>query len=74
LRVNVKSDFGSAQVEVLDEHHAPLSSAVSTPLRVDSCAAAVTFPDAFTLDSVRGRPVRLRFRLTNARVFSFWVE
>lgn len=73
LHVNLKSDFGSVQVEVLDENHAPLPGGLSLPLHSDCCDASVTFPDAFTVASVRGRPVRLRFRLTNARLFSFWV-
>jgi len=74
LHLNLKSDFGSAQVEVLDENGAPIPGAVSLPLRTDCCDATVSFPDGFTMDSVLGRPVCLRFRLSNARLFSFWSE
>ena len=74
IHLNVKSDFGSVGVEILGEDFQPVPGAVSAMVKADTCDAAVGFPDGFGLSSLKGKSVRLRFSLSNARLYSFWVE
>ena len=74
IHLNVKSDFGTAHIEVLTEDWQPIPGGVSAPVTADSCSAAVRFPGGFSVASLEGRPARLQFHLCNARLFAFWVE
>ena len=73
LHLNVKSDFGAVGVEVLRGDSEPIPNAKSAIVRTDACDARVEFPEGFALSAACDRPVRLRFSLSNARLFSFWV-
>ena len=73
LHLNIKSDFGAVRLEVLLEDGRPINGGHAS-MSVDSTYARVQFPDAFNLTSFRSQPVRLRFHLENALLYSFWVE
>src|SRR5579885_474880 len=75
LRLNAKSDFGRIAVEVLDEARRPVAGFAREqciPLHGDSLEHAVRWKEA-TFGSLRGRPVRLRFWIENARLYSYRV-
>jgi hypothetical protein len=72
LHLNAKADFGALRVAVLDEAGGEL--AASAPISVDSTDAAVEFPGGNPFASAAGQPLRLRFNLANARLYSFWIE
>ena len=72
LHLNVKSDFGQVQVELLAENLERIPDACSAPVRANACDVKVGFPEGFSPASVHDQPVRLRFSLSNARLFSFW--
>ena len=67
LCVNAKADFGTIEVEVLDEAGNVIGR--SAPLRGDSISLTVHWEEDFTPPS---GAVRLRFLLKNALLFSFW--
>ncbi|HEU5318107.1 MAG TPA: glycosyl hydrolase family 32, partial [Chloroflexota bacterium] len=67
-------DYGEARVEVLGEDGSTLdgfSSDDCAPLRVNTVDARVAWKGGRALQSLTGRPVRLRFRLKNARLYSY---
>jgi len=76
LHVNAKCDFGTVKVEVLDAEGNPLPGyalADCNVLHADSVDQPVTWKEKQDLAGVTGSPVRLRFHLTNARLYSFRV-
>jgi hypothetical protein len=75
LRVNAKADFGRIIVEALDEHNTPLpgfDGKACTPLRSDHIDQLVRWENA-DFRRLAGRPIRLRFHLSNARLYSYSV-
>ena len=74
LHVNAACNFGSLVVEALDEEGNPLEGCVSRPLEADGVRLPVVFPAGEAPTCLSQAPVRLRFLLRNARLFSFWVE
>lgn len=77
LFVNLAAPAGELRVAVLDEqgHAYPeFTHARCRPLRGDSTLQPVTWEGGDSLASLRGKPVRLRFRLREAELFSFWVS
>jgi hypothetical protein len=70
LNANLKSNFGEAVVEVLDQSGAVI--ATSEPLSEDSLNAKFDWAKG-GLGQVSGS-VTLRFTLKNARLFAFWME
>ena len=71
--MNAKADFGQLRAEVLDERRNPIRGfgmEQCQTVRADSVEQAMRWKDA-SLASLRGRPVRLRFRLENVRLYSF---
>lgn len=75
LRLNARANFGELAVEALDESRAPIPGfalADCEPMRTDAVDHAVRWKSA-TLASLRGRPVRLRFHVRNARLYSYRV-
>ena len=72
LWVNAKADRGQVVVEVLDEAGQRLpGSRPSAPLAADGVRLPVTWPDGGAPTWSGDRPVRLRFRLENARLYSW---
>ena len=77
LFVNADASAGQLRVEVLDlEGRAiePFSAAGCSPVRTDSTIQPVRWKRPATLEGLAGRPVRFRFHLTKARLYSFWVS
>lgn len=67
---------GSVQVEVQDENGQPIAPfvAASALLRGDDTAATVKWNQQSDLSALAGQPVRLRFVLKDASLFSFKFE
>ena len=77
LFVNVDSKRGGLRVEVLDADGRviePFSRANCLPVRTDTTLQAVRWKSVGGLSDLSGKPVRLRFYLTNGRLYSFWVS
>ena len=77
LFVNAECLFGEVAAEVLDETGAVVSGFSAADCRglkyVDRTKAELTFAGG-TLDALKGRNVRLRFKLHCATLYSFWVS
>jgi hypothetical protein len=74
LSVNVKADYGEVRVAVLREDGEAVEGFAEedcAPLHTDSVAARVRWKGGHSLEALAGRPVRLRFRLKNARLYSY---
>lgn len=71
LFVNLNAPQGELHVEVLDE--AGQVAATSEPVRGDSTKLRIPWKNAASLSKLSGKPVRLRFHLTNGQLYSFWV-
>ncbi|HUT75166.1 MAG TPA: hypothetical protein VM221_10095 [Armatimonadota bacterium] len=74
LVLNAKCDYGEIRVELLDEADQPLpgySLAECVPVRGDGIALPVSWKHRPDLSGAAGRTVRLRLRLTNARLYSY---
>jgi hypothetical protein len=77
LFVNIDSTAGEMRVEILDTKNQVLknfSTDECIPLRTDSTLAEVRWREGDDLSAISGKPVRFRFLLRNARLFSFWVS
>lgn len=77
LFVNAAADGGELRVEVLDRRGRPIeafSRDNAIPIVRDATKQAVGWRSAADLASLRDQPVRLRFHLSRAGLFSFWVS
>jgi len=78
LYVNADADGGRLRVEILDaESKAPIgafTAAACTPIAADRVRQKVSWKGDGSLQSLKRRPVRLRFRLTSAKLYAFWTE
>ena len=77
LFVNVDAPEGELRAAVVDDdgHEvAPFTLANCRPVTGNSTIAAVRWNGADDLTSLRDKPVRLKFQLTNGRFYSFWVS
>jgi hypothetical protein len=72
LTINAKSE-GGITVELLDENRQPLPACgqQSDVFRGDSVRQTVTWHGDSDLSKLAGKPVRLRFRLSNSKLYSF---
>ena len=76
LFVNLESQRGGLQVEVVDEQGKVIeefSRDKCLPLVGDSAKVMVRWRGGKDLSSLAGKPVRLRFYLTKGSLYSFWV-
>ena len=76
LWVNADAQDGSLRVEVLDDQHRPIPGYEREnckPIAKDATATAVQWQDANLL-SLAGRPVRFKFYLNGASLYSFWCD
>jgi hypothetical protein len=76
LFVNADSRGGELRVEVLDDRGRVLPDFAAEdciPVRENGTKQAVTWKNA-NLQSLAGRPVRLRFLASRGRLFAFWVS
>ena len=77
LFVNVDNPKGELRVEVLDDQGRvikPFTRENCVPVHVDRTSQAVQWREVTDLGAVRDRPVKLRFTLTNGRLYAFWVS
>lgn len=77
LFVNVDAKAGDLRAEVLDadgKAFGPFTRAECVPVTGDSTRRAVVWKGSEDLASVANKPVRFRFHVRNARLFSFWVS
>ncbi|MGA2116339.1 MAG: glycosyl hydrolase family 32 [Bryobacteraceae bacterium] len=76
LFVNAEAQAGQLTVELLGDDGrvmSPFTSANCRPVRGGGACQRVSWHGADDLSGLRRRPARLRFQLTNARLFSFWI-
>ena len=75
--MNGECNYGSIAAEVLDETGAAVSGFSAADCRglkyVDHTKAELVFAGG-TLDALKGREIRLRFKLHCATLYSFWVS
>lgn len=74
LSVNVVSDWGDARVELLDERDKPIPGYTRDeciPMSRDSVDARVRWKERESVAELAGRPVKLKFYLRNARLYSY---
>ncbi len=81
LYVNANAENGELRVEIAradsrqtDEPVAPFTKANGAPITVDRVRHDVRWKGSDDIRPLAGKPVRLRFHLKNARLYSFWVE
>jgi hypothetical protein len=75
--VNVDAKAGELRMEVLDADGkviAPFSRDNGIPVKADSTRQKIEWQGASDLYTLSGKPVRFRFHLTNAKLYSFWVS
>ena len=75
--VNAAATQGEVRAEVLDENGHPIPPFTAqncAPITVDKTLQAVQWEGAKDLSTLRGRPVRIRFVLKNASLYSFWIS
>ena len=74
IHVNVKSDHGQCLVELLDETGKPIDGygkAEADAIVADTVDTTVTWNGDSDITRLLAQPIRLRFHLTNARLYSF---
>ena len=77
LYINAAARGGSVAVAVLDEHgiqHEGFSRADCAVFDGDSVDHRVTWRTKTSLDDLRGHPVRIKFYLRNAELYSLTVR
>jgi hypothetical protein len=77
LFVNVDCPEGKLCVEILDEQGqviGPFSAENCQPVSADKTLQAVCWQSVADLSPVSGRPVKFRFRLSNGKLYAFWVS
>ncbi len=77
LFVNVNNPNGELRVEVLDENGKKIngfSAADCVAVAANSTIQKISWKANTDLSSLAGKTVRLRFHLTNGKIYSFWVS
>ena len=74
LHLNAASRWGEIIVEVLGSDGKPVAGGISLPVKGDSTDLEVRWPDEAPHPLSENQPVQLRFKLHNARLYSYWVE
>lgn len=77
LFVNVDACKGELRVEVLNPDGSVCSGFGGDecqPINTDGCKTRVTWKHNDSLATYAGKPVRFRFHLADARLYSFWVS
>lgn len=74
LFLNAKSDWGEIIIEVLDQQGEVIDGMTSEPVCADGVRLPVRWSGRKTLATASKSAVRLRFRLTNALLYSWQVD
>ncbi|MEA3477784.1 MAG: glycosyl hydrolase family 32, partial [Bacteroidota bacterium] len=77
LFVNMDGPGGRLYAEVCQQNGKPISGFTRDeclPISTDSTKQLVTWKDGDSLESLAGKPVRVKFYLTNSKIYSFWVS
>ncbi|HEY9249866.1 MAG TPA: hypothetical protein VIO38_12070, partial [Rariglobus sp.] len=77
LWVNVACARGRLRAEVLDENGAAVEGLGlddCVPVSVDATKIQIAWRDGANLGVIAGRPVRIRFHLSNGSLYAFWVS
>lgn len=77
LFINADARQGEVRAEVIDASGKPLrgfSMNECVPIKGDQTITAVRWKSGKDLAAASGKPVRIRFQLHNARLYSFWVS
>jgi hypothetical protein len=77
LFVNVDASKGELRAEITDENgtvYPGFGAEECLPVKIDSCKTRITWKNKDSLAPFFGKPVRFRFFLTNAHLYSFWVS
>lgn len=77
LWVNVKTDYGAFKVELLDEENKVIpgyAEADCVVVAEDGVAVPVRWQSDKGIGELRGRAVRMRFVLNNARLYAYWCK
>jgi hypothetical protein len=77
LFVNANTAEGELRAEILDEAGNPITPFTldnCKPVSVDSTLERVRWKGARSLSSLAGKPVRIRFHVSNGSLFAFWVS
>ena len=77
LFVNVDAPKGELRAEAVDLDGTPIKPftlANCRPLSCDTTLHQIAWRDGDDLSSLSGKPVRLRFHLTNGQLFAFWTS
>ena len=77
LFVNCDSSNGVIKVEILGEDGIPISTFTASNclnVSVDSTNHMVQWSETSNVSCLRGVPVRFKFWVTNANMYSFWVS
>ena len=75
LWLNLNAARGSVFVEVLDQELRPLpgfTKAQAITRRTNSVRQPIRWKSGSSLSSISGKPIRLKFYLSNAELYSFW--
>jgi hypothetical protein len=75
--VNVDCPKGELRAELLDENDqpiAPFTLANCQPVKTDSTLYQMAWKGADELAALAGKPVKIRFTLTNGELYAFWVS
>ena len=75
--MNVESPRGRLYVEVCGEDGKALPGFTRNdcvPITSDDTKRLVTWKNGDSLESLSGKPVRLKFYLINAKIYAFWVS
>ena len=77
LFVNVEALKGQLKVVICDNEGNPIpgfTKEESLPVSTDSTRQPVRWRNHNDLGSLKGKPVRFKFYLVNAKIYSFWVS
>ena len=74
LKINANARDGRLRVEILDPAGRPLKGYASRVIRGDALRIEPQWQGAKSLAKLKGKTVRLRFRLTKARLYAFQVR
>ena len=77
LFVNIDGSSGRLYAEICQVDGRPMSGFTRNeclPISTDSTKQLVVWKNRGNLESLSGKPIRIKFYLTNAKLYSFWVS